>query len=905
MIDTEIQQRPSAIVCTACGGDPRISATCKVCGGAGIGIPSQDGFLAWSNVVDDFTILFRSVRRRVTTAMHVGLFAVTVICIAIFVWQVTLLNDIRVIGTIEFYLTGHWFVTMLWIGLLLGCFLLFRIAEYGHESRILPQWGLTKRQIAAVKNVAPNHLFDVAPYFSQQAQDIVESAYHIAKSLHRIEITPNTLFAACLASQSGGLFMVRLGMKFENIKGPLAILLQKDPGGIPPITLSKEAKRVLALSYQVAREKKRKHVEVMDIFLESFAASEPLQQVIDQLGFSPDHVRHVGEWISIQEALRDNQERFVALSRLKPRSTMNRSMTARQTVLLDRFSEDLTLLAVAGYVPPVIGREKEIDELLRVIESGSRSVALVGDVGVGKMSIIDGLARRMVEEDVPAALFDKRLVMVNVPQVIAGGDPSLASERFLTILHDAQESGNIILVLQGIEALSNGGSGPMDMAEILASEISRGAIFAIVTTTPSAWTTYIERRTLGSKLVKVTISEPSVEDTIRVLMAKCGEIEYKQKVFFSYAAVEKSAILADRLIHDKASPAKAFELAREAAVLARKTRGEHVFVSAEDVAIVVHEKTGVPVETVSQTERQKLLSLEDHLHTRIIGQDEAVTVVAQALRRARAELTQGHRPISNFLFLGPTGVGKTELAKVLASEYFGSEQSMIRLDMSEYQDKSSISRLIGAPGDAQGGLLTEAVRKQPFSIVLLDELEKAHADILTLFLQVMDDGRLTDGIGRTIDFTNTIVIATSNAGSNYIQSEIAAQVPMEQITRGLIERELRAVFRPEFLNRFDSIIVFKPLTLEDVVNIAKLMLANVSKSIEQKGMSFIVDEDAIAELAKIGFDPQFGARPLRRALQEHVDNLLADLLLQGKVGRKDRIHLHVGGKMTVEKASEM
>lgn len=905
MIDANIQQRPTAIVCTSCSGDPRASTTCAVCGGAGIGIPSQDGFLAWSNSVDDFSILFRKVQRTVTSAIHVGIFAISVICIALFVWQVTLLTDISAIGTLDFYFRGHWFVTMLWAGLLLGCFLIFRIAEYGHESKILPQWGLTKRQISEAHSVSPNHLFDVAPYFSQQALDIIESAYHIAKSLHRIEITPNTLFAACLASQSGGLFMVRLGMKFENIKGPLAALLQKDSGGNPPITLSKEAKRVLALSYFIAREKKRKHVEIMDIFLESFSASESLQQVIDHAGFSPDHVRYVGEWISIQEELRDNQERFTALSRLKPRSTMNRSMTARQTVLLDRFSEDLTLLALAGYVPPVIGREKEIEELLRAVESGSRSVALVGEIGVGKMSIIDGLARRMVEEDVPAALFDKRLVMVNVPQVIAGGDPSLASERFLTILHDAQESGNIILVLQGIEALSNNGGGPMDMAEILASEISRGAIFAIVTTTPAAWTTYIERRTLGSKLVKVTISEPSVEDTIRVLMAKCGEIEYKQKVFFSYAAIEKAAVLADRLIHDKASPAKAFELAREAAVLARKKRGEHVFVNAEDVASVVHEKTGVPVETVSQTEKQKLLSLEDHLHAQIIGQDEAVKVVAQALRRARVELKHGHRPISNFLFLGPTGVGKTELAKVLAAEYFGSEQSMIRLDMSEYQDKSSINRLIGVPGDMQGGLLTEAVRKQPFSIVLLDELEKAHADILTLFLQVMDDGRLTDGVGRTVDFTNTIIIATSNAGAQYIQSEIIAHTPMEQITRGLIERELRAVFRPEFLNRFDSIIVFKPLTLEDVIRIAKLMLAQVSKSIEQKGMSLIVDEDAVEELAKIGFDPQFGARPLRRALQEHVDNLLADLLLQGKVGRKDRIHLHVGGKMTIEKAPEV
>ncbi len=275
--------------------------------------------------------------------------------------------------------------------------------------------------------------------------------------------------------------------------------------------------------------------------------------------------------------------------------------------------------------------------------------------------------------------------------------------------------------------------------------------------------------------------------------------------------------------------------------------------------------------------------------------------VAQAMRRARADVREGRRPIANFLFLGPTGVGKTELSKALAAEYFGSEKMMIRLDMSEYQHPSAVARIIGEPGDERGGLLTEAVRKQPFTIVLLDELEKAHPDILTLFLQVMDDGRLTDGVGRTIDFTNVVLIATSNAGTQYIQDEVGKGTPIERIKTGLLELELKTVYRPEFLNRFDGVIVFKPLTMDDVVQIAHLQMDGIRKRLTEKGIGFRAEDEAVEELAQAGFDPLFGARPLKRVIQDRVENGLADLLLRQAVGRKDTVVLKAGGEMTVEK----
>lgn len=875
-----------------------------MCGGAGIGIPSPEGFLVWNEAVDDFTIAFRKVKRKAVGLFHFALLGLVLLSLVLFAWGVNSLEDPAAIREAEFWLIGHWYVTQLWLGLLLGCFLIFRLAEYSQETKVVPTFGKTRRQLEEKAGAAgAGFQFNVAPYFSPEALGTVEEAFELAKVMKRTEITPHALLAAALTSKTGSLFMVRLGMHFDQVKTPLANLLTQDTFGEPPIAFSREAKRALALAYADARDNQHKHVGVMEIFLQAYALSPKVQDLLDQLGYPPEHVRHVAEWIRLRDRLREDHERFTALAAFKPKTTMNRAMTAQQTPLLDRFSEDLTLAAKNGYIAPAIGRDKEIEEILRGIESGRRSIALVGEPGSGKSAIVEQLARRMVEEDVPPELFDRRLVSVNISQVVAAGDPSMAAERFLAMLREVGMSGNIILVMHNIEALTGAGlGGPMDLAEMLSSELDKGYLLALVTTTPPAWTKYIERRSLANKLIKVNIPEMGEEDTVRVLMARSGMIEYQNKVYFSYAAVEKAAALAGKFIHDKAAPEKALEVIREAAVLARKARGEATFVTAEDVATVVHEKTTIPVETMTRKEADKLLSLEENLHKRVIGQDEAVKAVAQALKRARAELREGKRPIANFLFMGPTGVGKTELTKALAAEYFGKEEAMVRLDMSEYQDKGSIYRVIGAPGDERGGLLTEAVRHQPYTILLLDELEKAHPDILTLFLQVMDDGRLTDGVGRTVDFTNVMLIATSNAGTQYIQGEVAKGTPLENIKRGLMETQLKGIFRPEFLNRFDGVIVFKPLTIDDVNQIAWLLINGITKRLAAKGINFRAEDAAVEELAKEGFDPLFGARPLRRVIQEKVDTALADVMLRGEIGRKDTVVLEPGGKLRIEKA---
>ena len=360
--------------------------------------------------------------------------------------------------------------------------------------------------------------------------------------------------------------------------------------------------------------------------------------------------------------------------------------------------------------------------------------------------------------------------------------------------------------------------------------------------------------------------------------------------------------MSGRYLHDRYLPEKAIEIMREVAHYAAGKRGVGTIVVGEDVAEVIAQKTKIPVTAVNEVESEKLLRLEEEMHKRVIGQEEAIKMIAAALRRARAEIREAKRPIANFLFLGPTGVGKTETAKTVSEVYFGDERNMIRLDMSEYQGQASIYRLIGAPAGNSAGLLTEAVRKNPFTLVLLDEIEKSHPDILNVFLQVMDDGRLTDNLGRTVDFTNVILIATSNAGSPAIQDGIKQGLTIEAVKEQLINTELKPYFRPEFLNRFDGIVVYRPLTSPEIEQIAGLMLAKIGKQLENKrGIVLEVTGEAVRELAAAGFDPAFGARPLRRVIQEKVEDGLTNLILTKKIERRYKVILEVGGNFRIEK----
>ncbi|MBI2476777.1 ATP-dependent Clp protease ATP-binding subunit [Candidatus Uhrbacteria bacterium] len=604
----------------------------------------------------------------------------------------------------------------------------------------------------------------VAAHVSNDVWETIDDASYFAERAGHTSIGLLHLFSGTLSRARVGHVFARLGLTFEHVKEPLIKKMQGYHAvatATSVLAFDAEAQKLMMGAMMHALMHGRTVASSVDVFVCAYRYSPFLREVFYEAGVEEEHMENVLEWLMIRERMRARYEAFRRSSALKPVTNMNRAMTAVATPFLDRVSHDLTVAAVRGGLDFLVGREEEMERILRVFESGGRSVVLVGHHGVGKMALVNGLAERMVSERVPPMLQDRRLVELDVGRLLAGATPAQAEERLLLALQEIARSKNIALVVPDIDnivGVSSGGGQSLDLSSLLAAEIEKGYFVSVATSTPDAYASAVEGSMLGSVLTKVDIDEPQKRDAIRIVLTKAIVPESQHRVLFSYAAIEAIVGMTARYVHDQYLPEKALRVLDEVALYAKQQRGTGAVVLREDVAHIVSGITKIPLNAVTSDEREKLLHLEERMKTRMVGQEEAVHMVASALRRARAELRSGKRPIATFLFLGPTGVGKTELAKTIAESYFGNEQAMIRLDMSEYQDTTSLHRLIGVPGSGRGGLFTEAVRKQPFALVLLDELEKAHPDILNVFLQVFDDGRLTDAVGRTVDFTEIRIL---------------------------------------------------------------------------------------------------------------------------------------------------
>jgi ATP-dependent Clp protease ATP-binding subunit ClpC len=802
--------------------------------------------------------------------------------VGIFVYGILSASPKEVVDPL-FYTEPNIFLSALALGLLAFLYVLYR----------------GKRDHEPPKTLPAERIEEALDEFGLKT---VEDAFLLSERAGGGEVTATHLFSSALGTVPGRIFLARLGVSFEFLKLPLRRKLDASPKGEP--LFGETAERIMESAYAGALQNGRKHIGALEIFAAAYVSDDFFAELLEEQGITREELENALAWMRISEDLQERYENFRKAASFKPTSNMNRSMTAVATPFLDAVSEDLTRDAVFGRTALLVGREKEVEAIFRAIEGGNSSVVLVGQSGVGRGAIVEGIADLMVEENVPAVLKDKRLLKLSVPHIVSAEGGRGAEERFLHALGEVGHTGNVVLVIEDIHELVGTGNTGVDLSSILASELEKGYTFVIATTTPEGYKNAVERSVLGPKLSKVVIEEPARDQAIRILEAKIANIEVKNKVAFTYGALAACVDLSARYMHDSVLPQKAIELAKEVGLTVSKRSGGRMgWIKKEDVASLVGMKTNIPVTEVTEDEGEKLLKLEEHLHERVIGQEHAVSAVSSALRRARAAMRSEGKPIANFLFLGPTGVGKTELAKATAAVYFGSENAMIRFDMSEYGNKESVSRLIG--GNGETGLLTEAVRKNPFALLLLDEVEKAHPDILNLFLQVMDDGRLTDGTGRTIDFTNVILIATSNAGTQYIQDEVKNGTSLIAIKDALMNTELRQLFRPEFLNRFNDVIVFAPLTQADVTAIAYLLIAKVAKRMEEKFVTLEVTDSAVHELAVQGFDPKFGARPLRRVIEERLENLLADEFLKGNFGRRDTVIFDAGGKLEVRKAQKL
>ncbi|MDD4995568.1 MAG: ATP-dependent Clp protease ATP-binding subunit [Patescibacteria group bacterium] len=900
--------------CAGSGIDGNI--VCSVCRGIGFGLSLPLIFLYWGKNIDPFEIIFNRWRRAANNFVNFAILILAVLAIVqtgIYFYNFGWLP----MAEVATWLNPNVRILIFWIGLAILTFVFYRLALEGEALIKIPRRGYEEEEInldalAAApweQAAVAKQRVDVTRSINISAWRSLERAYELAQNFKHGVVEPAHLFASLLSTPQIGLVFGRLGVDMKKLQESLGGMLIKLPPAAGGRLVWSDALRAAVLgAYVDAYNHRHRLIGPIELFVQAVAANQNLQELLFGLDVDTVKLNNVVSWIRIQEILSEQWREFRAAARLKPRGAMNRAMTAIATPMLDRFSTDLTMMATYGYLSPCVNRSSEINQLMRIIEGGRQSAILIGESGVGKQAIIEGLAQRMAQEDVPKILQDKRLVSLSTAQLVSGATASEAEERLLKVLNEVGVSGNIILVVPHIDkmvGITSGSEQSIDLAEVFANELGRGYFISIATSRPGDYTRAIESRTLGNRMQKIDVGELDEDTAIRVLEAKAGSIEYENKVFFTYDAIDKAVRLTAKLMHERYLPDKAIEIIKEAALEVRKTRGEKALVTGEDAAKIITEKTKVPVTAITGEESEKLLKLEDEIHKRVIGQHEAVKAVSAALRRARAELREKKRPIANFLFLGPTGVGKTELSKTVAEVYFGDENNMIRLDMSEYQEKTSIYRLIGAPGDKEGGILTEMVRKKPFALILLDEIEKAHPDILNAFLQVMDDGRLTDNLGRTVDFTNAIIIMTSNAGTDFIQEEIKKNTPVAQIQTTLVQEKLKQYFRPEFLNRFDGVIVFAPLTREEVLQIAWLQLSKLQGVMEEKGIHLRVTEEAAEELATAGFDPLFGARPLKRVIHERVNDALANYLLTGKIGRRDIVYLEKGGQLRIEKAAEL
>jgi ATP-dependent Clp protease ATP-binding subunit ClpC len=787
--------------------------------------------------------------------------------------------------------------------------------------------------------------------FTDRARKVLTLAQDEAQRFNHNYIGTEHLLLGLVREGEGVAARVLENMNVELPKVRTAvefIIGRGDRPVVGEVGLTPRAKRVIELAIDEARRLGHNYIGTEHLLLGLVREGEGIAAgVLESLGVNLDKVRH--------EVIR-------VLSQSSSVGPAQETKRSSKTPTVDALGINLTEAARAGKLDPVIGREKEIERVIQILGRKTKNnPALIGEPGVGKTAIAEGLAHRIVAGDVPDILLNKRVLTLDIGSLVAGTKyRGEFEERLKKIIEELRNTNDAVLFIDELHTLVGAGAaeGAIDAANILKPPLSRGELQCIGATTLDEYRKYIERdAALERRFQPVMVEEPTLDQTIEILLGIRERYEQHHKVTITDDAVRAAADLSIRYITDRHLPDKAIDLIDEAASRVRlrhasappplreaqreldrvtkekdaainaqdyetaaKLReeesalrekvdalrgewqttiaGEAPTVDEEEIAQVVAMWTGIPVTRIAQEESERLLHMEDALHHRVVGQQEAIETVSRAVRRARAGLKDPKRPIGSFVFLGPTGVGKTELAKALAEFMFGSEDTLIKIDMSEFMERHNVSRLVGAPpgyvGFDEGGQLTEAVRRKSYAVVLLDEVEKAHPEVFNILLQILEDGQLTDAKGRRVDFRNTIIIMTSNLGARQLQtnsslgfrpvadSEAGKREASYELMKEKVQAELKNSFRPEFLNRIDATVVFRSLTQEEIREIVDLMLRRVRDQLKAQGMSLDVTQEAKDHLIKLGWDPAFGARPLRRTIQNLIEDVLAEQLLLGK-----------------------
>ena len=790
--------------------------------------------------------------------------------------------------------------------------------------------------------------------FSNRVQDVIRLSREEALRLGHDYIGTEHLLLGIIREGEGiGVKILRnLGVDLSKLKRAIedTVRSMSGPLTIGNIPLTKQAEKVLKITYLEAKLYKSDVIGTEHLLLSLLRDEDNIAaQILSQFSVNYDSVRkELDAYLSGKSSDELSKEE-------RPQSRTKSVPDRVKTPVLDNFGRDLTKLAIEGKLDPVIGREKEIERVAQILSRRKKNnPVLIGEPGVGKTAIVEGLAIRIIDRKVSRVLFDKRIVTLDLAALVAGTKyRGQFEERMKAVMNELEKAKDVILFIDELHTIvgAGGASGSLDASNMFKPALARGDIQCIGATTLDEYRQFVEKDgALDRRFQKILVDPPTAEEALQILKNVADRYEAHHNVRYTDEAIRACVLMADRYITDRFLPDKALDVLDEAGARVHlshivvpqevldlevkieevkieknqvvksqnfeeaarlrdlekrfqneleeaktnweKHAGETIHdVTEDDVADVVAMVTGVPVNRIAESETEKLLKMAENLSEEVIGQKEAVGHLAKAIRRARAGLKDPSRPIGSFMFLGPTGVGKTELAKVLARYMFDSEEALIRIDMSEYMEKFSVSRLVGAPpgyvGYEEGGQLTEKVRRKPYSIVLLDEIEKAHPDVFNILLQVFDDGQLTDGLGRRIDFKNTIIIMTSNVGMRDVKAGGKIGFSTDEASdsydnmKATVEETMKRLFNPEFLNRIDEYVIFRPLAKEHMVSIIDLQLRDLYGRLAQRGVTLEISKSAKEFLADKGFDERYGARPLRRTLQRFVEDELAEELLKG------------------------
>jgi len=799
--------------------------------------------------------------------------------------------------------------------------------------------------------------------FTERAQEAAQRAAEIIQRYGHNQIDTEHILLALIEQPQGVIpqLLEILKVDANSLSDRLDYILRTSPkanifgGGAGQIFITPRVKRIIDLANEEANRLKDEYISTEHLFLAILSErNTPAARLLEGAGLTRDRV-------------------YDAVQQLRGGQRVTDPQAEARYRTLEKYSRDLTQLAREGKLDPVIGRDSEILRVMQILSRRTKNnPVLIGEAGVGKTAIVEGLAQKIAANDVPEILMGKRVLSLDLGGMIAGSRfRGEFEERLKAAIEEVQRSeGEIILFIDELHTVVGAGAaqGAMDASNMLKPALSRGELQCVGATTLDEYHKYIEKdAALERRFAPVFVEEPSVENTILMLRGLRDRYEAHHKVHFSDDALVAAARLSSRYVTDRHLPDKAIDLIDEAAAKLRvalyslpqdlksmkseidrlkaeeeqaglgrdyehaaikkaerlklesdfndrrdQWEAEHKLdevVEVDDIAQVVGQWTGIPVNQMLETEAEKLIQMEERLHERIIGQEEAIHAISDAIRRARSGLKDPRRPIGSFIFIGPSGVGKTEVAKALAEFMFGDEEALVRIDMSEYREQHTVSRLFGAPpgyvGYEEGGQLTEAVRRRPYRVVLFDEIEKAHPEVWNALLQILDDGRLTDGQGRTVDFRNTVLIMTSNLGTEYVRRAGTLGFLQrddsedDRQAHEKIQKALRGAFRPEFLNRVDEIIMFSPLSLAEVRQIVSLQMKEIQSRLSESGLKVEMTSAAQDWLANIGFDSAFGARPLRRALQKHVESPLALRLLSGEFSSGNTVVVDVDEKQEI------